>query len=493
MALKAKIPLIMNNDVKVRTISELKENFDVERVLGYFIDGKLQQWLEDRYYEEEAEAVEKLDKDDADIAEKICGIFDVEYVNEGIDIDVIAIKNERIAKLKQFTSDDEIIENVDLVAFDQEDLASLFDEGVEKIYLCEGTFHIPKSKIDLEYKIIGNVTVNNELVNTENNSTTDGGGSLHGGKIDIGTACNLFKTYHLQEAFEQFEILANNKNDTMAMFYLSEYYRHGYGNVCKNIDEGKRFRNLSAESGNVLAQLNLAFDLPSNSDERSHIINSTYLDVLEMAEQGEFYAQYEIGCVFAGKKEWDKAFKWLLRSAEQNFWKASTSVAEYYYIGCSTDKDIEKAIAFLKCSADQGYECAIYRLGEILLEMGRTSEGLAWLEKGIEKDDPESKNLYAQKMKQDNAGETGEIFRLFRSASEQNNINAKINVALCYYEGYYVIKDVELAKQSLLKLANEGIVDAMYHLGRICFEIYEEKYDRVAERIAQNWNTLRIG
>lgn len=167
MALKAKIPLIMNNDVKVRTISELKENFDVERVLGYFIDGKLQQWLEDRCYEEETEAIIQLEKDDIDIAKKICDIFDVEYTNEKFDVDEIAIRNERIAKLKQFTSDDEIISNVDAVAFNQEELADLYNIGIQKIYLCEGDFVIPKSKCALEYVFIANPRVEGLFVEEE--------------------------------------------------------------------------------------------------------------------------------------------------------------------------------------------------------------------------------------------------------------------------------------------------------------------------------------
>lgn len=151
-----KFPLEVKNGVKARNILELRENFDAEKVVGYFLDGKLKNWLDARYYEEEAEAVEQLDESDPELAKKLCEIFDAEYEEKAeIDTEEIARRNERIARLKQFTDDEEIINNIDSVAFDQEELADLYDKNVEKIYLCEGEFRIPKSKCELEYIIVG--------------------------------------------------------------------------------------------------------------------------------------------------------------------------------------------------------------------------------------------------------------------------------------------------------------------------------------------------
>lgn len=150
-----KFPLEMKNGVKARNINELKENFDIERIIGYFLDGKLKAWLEARYYEEELEAIEQLDSNDTNLANKLCDIFEIEHeLEEEINPEEIVKRNERISKLKQFTTDENIINNVDFVAFDQEELGELYDNGVEKIYLCEGSFVIPKSKSNLEYILI---------------------------------------------------------------------------------------------------------------------------------------------------------------------------------------------------------------------------------------------------------------------------------------------------------------------------------------------------
>lgn len=154
-----KFPLEVKNGVKARNITELKENFDVEKVVGYFLDGRLKSWLESRYYEEEAEAIEHLDENDGALAKKLCEIFDVKYEMKEIDHEEIARKNERLAKIKQFTADQEVIDNIDCVAFDQEELLELYDMDVKKIYLCEGDFVIPKSKQNLEYCLIGTPNV----------------------------------------------------------------------------------------------------------------------------------------------------------------------------------------------------------------------------------------------------------------------------------------------------------------------------------------------
>lgn len=157
---KVKFPLEMKDGVKVTTIQDLRENFDMGQVIGYFLDGKLIQWLESRYYEDEAEAVASLDKEDTDIGKKLCQIFGVEYKEADIDVEEMAARNERITKLKQYTDDESIIENIDHVAFNQEELADLYDAGIQKIYLCEGKFSIPKSKQGLEYIVIGKTSVN---------------------------------------------------------------------------------------------------------------------------------------------------------------------------------------------------------------------------------------------------------------------------------------------------------------------------------------------
>ena len=155
MAKRIKFALEMKDGAQVRNLEDLKENFDLEKAIGYFLDGKLMTWLNDRYYEEETEALENLSKDDEQLNKKLCQILGVEYEDEGLNPEEIERRNKRIARLKQYTDNQEIIDNVDLVAFDQEDLADLLDEDEEIIYLCQNKFTIPLRAENKKYIGIG--------------------------------------------------------------------------------------------------------------------------------------------------------------------------------------------------------------------------------------------------------------------------------------------------------------------------------------------------
>ena len=146
MAKKIRFPLQMNG-TDVRTIEELRENFDLSSVLGYLTNGKLVTWLEDRYYDNEAMAVRALSTDEADLNQKLMSILGVsdDVKTEEIDLEEIQRRNEKLMLLRQITDDEEIIDNVDCVAFNQDELYDILDDGKETIYLCQSEFEVPLS------------------------------------------------------------------------------------------------------------------------------------------------------------------------------------------------------------------------------------------------------------------------------------------------------------------------------------------------------------
>ncbi len=169
MAKKVKLPLDMGNDVFVRTLDELKENYNSEKAVESFLDGRLLTWLDDRYYEDEAARVRELSeqRDRDKLAVKLGEIFGVKVETE-VDIDVLEIRREKLEKLRKITSDDNILENVDYVAFSQEDLGDLLDEGAEVIYLCGGSFRIPLSVENVRY-----IGVNSPVITIKCSGTID--------------------------------------------------------------------------------------------------------------------------------------------------------------------------------------------------------------------------------------------------------------------------------------------------------------------------------
>lgn len=55
MVRKEKFALIMADGAEVRNIDDLKAHFDIGSIVRDFSNGKLLTWLEDRYYDDEAE------------------------------------------------------------------------------------------------------------------------------------------------------------------------------------------------------------------------------------------------------------------------------------------------------------------------------------------------------------------------------------------------------------------------------------------------------
>lgn len=159
MAKKIKFPLEMLNGVQVRTIEQLRDNFDFEKILNYFIEGKLQIWLRDRHYENEAKQIEELNKNESFnmLKSKICKIFGAEYHDvDEFDIGEIERRNKRINLLRQYTDSEDIIEKIDNVVFNQEELTDILDRNINIIYICKGKYTIALSKMNMTYIGIGN-------------------------------------------------------------------------------------------------------------------------------------------------------------------------------------------------------------------------------------------------------------------------------------------------------------------------------------------------
>ena len=168
MAKKIRFPLGLSDGTQARSLDELKEHFDLESALGHYKSGKLLTWFRDRDGETEADAVEALDENTPDFQQRLCAIFGVEFSGSGVDMDEIIRRQERMKKLREFTDEDEFIQNIDSVAFDQEELIDLLDEGCEKIYLCGEKFTVPASLKNKAY-----VGINSPKVNISGNVGDD--------------------------------------------------------------------------------------------------------------------------------------------------------------------------------------------------------------------------------------------------------------------------------------------------------------------------------
>lgn len=149
---KIRFPLEMDNGAEARTLDELREHFSMEKVVLYYSDGKLLKWLRNNYLDEEAEAISELDPKDPELNRKLCGIFDVEY-NESakVDIEKVTANKQRLSRLKEYTADEKFADVIDRVAFDQNELEELLNNGASEVYLCGSWFRIPLDRENVRY------------------------------------------------------------------------------------------------------------------------------------------------------------------------------------------------------------------------------------------------------------------------------------------------------------------------------------------------------
>lgn len=129
MGKKLRFPLKMEDEIEVRTLNELKDNFSLTKVLDYVSDGKLITWLRDRFEDGIADAIEKLDSNCNEFPKQICEAF-----------------------------------GINNVAFCQDDLYDLLDEQYDTIYLYGDKFEIPINRHNITYIGFNNPIV---IVNSE--------------------------------------------------------------------------------------------------------------------------------------------------------------------------------------------------------------------------------------------------------------------------------------------------------------------------------------
>ena len=186
---------------------------------------------------------------------------------------------------------------------------------------------------------------------------------------------------------------------------------------------------------------------------------------LAAAEKGNDEAQYYLGiCYYEGKgvqKDLTKAIQWLRKSADKGNADAMFQLGECCFNGTGILKNTDEAITWYRKSADNGSTKAMVKLGDFYYE-GRFVE--------------KNKN---------------ESVKLWKKASEKGNDNAMCRFAYCLFNGIGTEKNmnkaIEWCRKAVLERttynnqeqlkkyvdlqkayesAEKGDVDAMMKLGR---------------------------
>ena len=296
MARKIRFPLKMKNGVEVRSLDELKENFDIDSILKYYFDGKLYRWLTYHYYDKKAEEISALSMDDINFSAKICEILEVEYQESDRTISDYKSDKEKLDRYIKLGGDEAYSERISQIAMDQEDLDELIEEGIREIYLYKGEYSIDLSRTDISYIGIDKVTV-------------------------VASNMNLTNIYDI----------SNLKN-------VSVIWEDKEDNVQKLLD------CLRNNSHNKSAVLWIGVS-SSNSENTSSSLNKRIVKTLtDISEDGEEI--YKFGKMLKNTMP-EVSAELFRRAANQGSNDAMYELAKCYENGFGTEKDTAEAVKWL--------------------------------------------------------------------------------------------------------------------------------------------------
>ncbi|KHM51894.1 hypothetical protein NZ47_08010 [Anaerovibrio lipolyticus] len=439
MARNLKLPLEMADGTMVRAnIEDLRKHFDMQSVLGHFISGKLQKWLENNYYDEEAEKISALDKDDEELNKKLCAILGVEYTEiDKTDIDNLQRINEKKAILRQVTSDTTVIDNAEWVAFDQEELVDLLDEDVTTIYLYGDKFSIPIRRKDMtyigvnnpqisinakEYKEIGdndikfvNVTLPERLqpIQAKNKTEYKSLDFFEWINQKYGEKEAKAEKLYLENKFEEsIEIFKNEakSGNLRAYYFLVDNNINAFGSLYRDKEYEIECRKECLKSDDPTVKVQGLYVYPKETGEFENEFSKIKDNLFKQALEGDPFAAFEVLCL-----KWDNYYE----VPEDIMEKCKHIILLHNHckainrLGVLADENgnHEKANEYYFMASKKGYPMGQYNLA-VNYENGQ----------GVEKD-------------------LATAFELYKAAAEKGMIDAIYKIGICYYTGYIVGKN----------------------------------------------------
>lgn len=481
MARGNRFPLIMSGGAVVNTLEELQANFDLQIILGYFADGKLQTWLADRYHEEKAEAIGTLSTDMPDLSRRILDILEIDTDTECslVDSDLHQKINTNRQRLAEFTDDKEILAHADAAVFNQEELFEALDAGFCTVYLCGEEFSIPSGR---KMKYVG---LNNPLVKLENNKTRmnyEGAGITFEGVSFEEDAIRGDQSELLfsQGKYAEAHPLVKRKAESgapRAMYMMVLYYANGYGTVKTDLERAKEWcRNAKSHDDPMLLYAYASRCISVTSDEAKEILAQIFPQIIAMSEEGNVLAEDLLGNMlywgYGTAQNKAEAFQWYMKAANQGFADAQCHIGWVYQHGYSENN--VKAAEWYQKAAEQGYVQAQYHLGN-LYQTGKgvpldKCKSAEWHKKAAEQ------GFLGSQAKLGGFYEQGwgvpmnltEAVRWYETAANQGIANAQLSLGNCLFSGRGIAQDYVKAVGWYQKAAEQGIPQAQLHLAD-CF------------------------
>ena len=186
-------------------------------------------------------------------------------------------------------------------------------------------------------------------------------------------------------------------------------------------------------------------DAKTIADNKSEILNEEYCSELfhklqVCARYGDKRCQNMLGIWYKNgigtKKNYNLAFEWFKKSAEQCLPPAICNLGHCYFTGNGIEKNVTKAVELYTVAINLGYYPIYSKMARCYME------GI-----GVEKN-------------------VGKAISLLQYASGKNDAKAQVNLGACYLDGLGVEADYPKAIELIQSSAEKGNTDAYWLLGK---------------------------
>lgn len=465
-----KIVIDMKDGKEVTNLLELRRNFDINKAIEHFQSGKLLKWLNDRFYEDEAEQLEELSEFDENFAQKLGAIFDVEVENiPSMEESLTSEEKELLERVKERTSSPKIRKKFRQVAFNQEELGERLNSGYDEIYLCGGShYRIP---LKVNNKTYIGVDEGGVTVQVKSNTSVD------------------FESLNIH--FENIKIENDNKEkDRVIERNITDFVPSSNYQKLSNSKEAEEFFQFG-KSADESGDYNKAEEYYKKAVALNHVeaidhLLKLYFDkkvVLENDEQILDYIQLavdlgDIGAVvtlanmyregLGVEENKEKAFNLYQKAAAAGNADAMCSIGTMYFKGEGVEQNCQEAISWYHKSANAGDSMALYNIGYIYL-MGdgiskNTYEAVEYFKKSAKMGNPvamnELGNYYQYEVEDYQKARSW-----YKKSIDLKFSESMVELAQLYRYGKGVSEDKHKAFDLCQQAADSGNADAMNHLG----------------------------
>ena len=227
-------------------------------------------------------------------------------------------------------------------------------------------------------------------------------------------------------------------------------------------------------SNEVISQIQV-FNFGRDKDKLQTLSKISINELTEKAVAGDIDAQYIISCRYGSglgvEKDLAKAILWLRKAAEEGHAAAQSRLGFCYDVGEGFEKNSALALTWYRKAAEQGEPNAQFRLGDFY-SRGQGVEknpilAAEWFQKSADQGNSMAQFsighcfAFGSGVKKD----AEKAVEWYRKAAEQGELLAQFSLGYCYSEGEGVAKDSSISLKWYSTAAYNGHSPSQYILG----------------------------